>query len=451
MTVPSDPLLVAGLIFAGVLLAVLAVFNRRAALYLVLPAIALSPDIGLGRLPVRVEDFLMVPLAAGWLANLCIVKERRRTPLDRLLLAYVGVAFAAMLWGGYLGTAHLDTLNKYFSAPFHGLKRVEFVLFFFVLVDTFSRPEEIRAYTVVMMLSLAGLSTFALVEYLSNGQIALAPAGAAVHEPGLATMINVALVLGLFPSARAPLRMLLAAIMAFSVAVLPLTLGRNFIMTTALMMLYVGLFQQRWVLWCLPAIALMGKFFYSAGVIARVTTLEQAFQPDLTGVQTHGASLISRVMPPGHYSLLALGYSPALGFGPGSVPLGWVDSEYATQLVYTGLVGFTVFVLLAVRLWRMAQAATAAAPTPELRGLARGYQLVLVAYAIHSIFSPSMAATRAGFFFFIVIGLLAVLYGALVTQEARAPVAGATKPPPGRAGAAGGGPSRVRPLLGGIG
>ncbi len=71
---------------------VLAVFSRRAVLYLILPAIALTPEIPILGVPIRIEDFLMVPLVAGWLAHLCVFKNRQRTPLDRLLVAYIIVA-----------------------------------------------------------------------------------------------------------------------------------------------------------------------------------------------------------------------------------------------------------------------------------------------------------------------------------------------------------------------
>jgi hypothetical protein len=104
-----------------------------------------------------------------------------------------------------------------------------------------------------------------------------------------------------------------------------------------------------------------------------------------------------------------LGYSPLLGFGLASRPLGAIDSEYATQLFYTGLVGLAVFVILGRRLFRMAAEAQALAPEPSTGALARGLQLALASYAVFSIFSPSISAARAGGLFFLLAGVLAVL------------------------------------------
>jgi hypothetical protein len=415
-----QPPLQVGAGFLAVGVALLAFVNRRAALYLIVPAIAVSPEMPVLGLSVRLEDLLMVPLTVGWLAQLCVSKERLRTPVDRVLIAYLAVALVATLWGGYLGTAHLATLNKYVSAPFHLLKRFEFAFLFFIIVGTLDTPTEVQRFTYVLMASLVALSGFALVEFLSNHHIALAPAGAPVHEPGLASMINVALALSLLRVARPPAKVLLSAIILFSVAVLPLTLGRNFIATTGLLLLYVGLFQQRWILAFLPVPWLIGAYLYPQHVIERVLTFEQAFAPDITGFHTQGAALISRVVSPGQYSLLALGYSPLVGFGLGSIPLGSMDSEYATQVFYTGLVGLAVFAILGARLFRLAREAVRAARDPLHVGLARGFQLVLAAYAIHSIFSPSISATRGGEIFFVVAGLLGVLHRSLTQAPVEA-------------------------------
>jgi len=420
------PPLQVGAGFLAVAVALLVFVNRRAAFYLIIPAVAISPEMPLLGLSVRVEDLLMIPLTVGWLAHVCVTKGRRRTPLDRVLIAYLAVALVGTVWGGYLGTAHFATLDKYVSAPFHLLKRFEFAFLFFILVDTLETPGEVRRYTYVLMASLVALSGFALVEFLSNQHIALAPAGAPVHEPGLASMINVALALSLLRVARPPAKVLLSAVILFSVAVLPLTLGRNFIATTGLVLLYVGLFQQRWILALLPVPWLMGAYLYPQHVVERVLTFEQAFAPDITGFQTQGAALISRVVSPGQYSLLALGYSPLVGFGLGSIPLGSMDSEYATQIFYTGLLGLAVFVILGARLFRIAREAVRAARDPVHVGLARGFQLVLAAYAIHSIFSPSISATRGGEIFFVAVGLLCVLHRSL-TQAPGETTAGASE------------------------
>lgn len=397
----------------------LVLINRRFALLLIPPAIALSPEIPVAGLPIRIEDAVMMVLGLGWLAKLMVFQERRSSPIDRLLFAYVGAAVVAILWGVVIGTVTILSTNQLYSAPLHLLKRIEFVLLFLILVDTLTTVDDVRRYTYVLIASLLGLNVFALVEFLANQHLALAPAGAPVHEPGLAAMLNIALAFGLMPAVRAPGRILLGLIMVFSMGVLPLALGRNFVATTVLMSLYVGVFWHRWVLAMLPVPWFVAKFIFPEHIIARYLTFRYAFAPDISGFETQGASLVSRVIPPGYHALLALGYSPVIGFGLAARPLGFIDSEYATQLFYTGLVGLAIFIILGVRLFRMASEARRAAADPMAAGLARALQLALICYAIFSIFSPSISAARGGGLFFLIIGLLAVLHRAVLTDAAQ--------------------------------
>ncbi len=406
-----------GLAFLVIAVVLLALFSRRTALYLVLPAMALSPEMRVAGVSVRIEDFFMIPLAVGWLAHVCVFRDRQRTPLDRLLIAYLLAGVVATVWGTQLGTVRWDTADKFVSAPFHLLKRIEFVLLFFIFTDTLSTPKEVVRFTYFVMGSLIGLSGFALAQYLSNGLIALSPTGAPVHEPGLASLLNVVLALSLFPAAKPPARLLLGAIILFSVAVLPLSLGRNFIAATALVVLYVGLFQQRWILACLPVPWLLGMYLYPAHVIQRVLSLEHVFAPDIGGYQSQGAALLSRAVAPSLFALITLGYSPVLGFGLASRSLGAVDSEYVVQLLYTGLVGLAIFFLLGARLFRMTREAQVAAKDPLHASLANAFRLVLAAYAIFSIFSPSISAARGGGFFFVIVASIAVLHRSLTQPE----------------------------------
>jgi hypothetical protein len=420
------PLRDAGLALAAAAALVLVVLNRHAALYVVAMAIALSPESNVG-VTFRIEDLLMVLLVLTWVPHLLTFRDRQRTPLDRILIAYVLAGFVGTLWGLHLGTAHI-TLDKDYSAPFHLLKRIEFVLLFFIVVDTLKTVRDVQRFTYVFMAALFGLNLYSLIVYLSGSPIALGPAGAPIHEPGLASMLNVALAISLLPGASKPARVLLGALIAFSLAVLPLALGRNFISSTVLILLYVGLFQQRWVLACIPLPFLMW-FAYPQRFVRRILTLENVFAPDYTGMQTQGAALVSRAVAKGHYTFLTLGYSPVFGFGMATQPLGAMDSEYVTQLLYTGLVGLVVFLIFGARLFRLISEAKRAAKDPAHLALANAFQLILVAYAVYSVFSPSISAQRAGGLFFLIVGLIAVLHRAL-TQQAQAGSSSEAAPAP---------------------
>ncbi len=407
---PGITMGILGLIAAGV--AALAFFNRRAALYLMPPAIALTPELPLAGVPLRIEDLLMVPLAAGWLAHLCISKERQRTPLDGWLFAYLFIGLFATVWGANIGSVHIGALSKDAAAPFHLLKRLEFLLLFLIVCDTLRSAVDVRRMTYVLMASMIGLSAFAVLQYQSDGNIAVGPADPG-HEAGLASMINVALGLSLLPAAKRGVKVLLIAIVVLSLAVLPSTLGRNYIATTTIVMLYIGVFHQRWVLVFFPLGWIAALHLYPPHVVQHVLTLSAVLSPDVTGGHSSGASLLSRAGPPATFGLLGLGHSPILGFGLASRSLGAIDSEYATQLYYTGLAGLAIFLMLGARLFGLTRAALSLAGDALNRGIARGFYLIWVAYAVHSAFSPGISASRVGAIFFLVAGLVIVLHRSL--------------------------------------
>src|SRR5205807_8367389 len=136
--------------------------------------------------------------------------------------------------GWYLGTVRFSELSKEAGASFHLLKRLEFVLLFFIICDTLRTPREVKHLTYVLIASMVGLSAFGVTQFLSNGLIAQGPLGTPGHEPGLAPRLNVVLALTLIPWAKPPASFLLDAIIAFSLAALRPPLGRNFMAPTML-------------------------------------------------------------------------------------------------------------------------------------------------------------------------------------------------------------------------
>ncbi|HLY24656.1 MAG TPA: hypothetical protein VKT83_19480 [bacterium] len=414
----TQPPAVVGATLAAVVVLVLAFFNRMLALYAVAAAAAVSPEIIVGGTSthLRVDAVLMVVFAAVWLLKLAVSSERETSPLDRVVVAYVLVGFASILWGLYIGTAHLTLADKDLSAPLHFLERIEFAFLFFVLVDTLRTADDVRNFTYIMMAALVALSAYSVQQYFSGASpIAAAPGGAPVHEPGWASLLNVTFALSLLPAVRRPGKVLLLAIVCFSLAVLPLTLGRNFMVSTMFVIAFIGVTQQRWLLAFLP-LPLLSWMLYPKVFANRVLSLQHLFSLDPTGTQTAGASLLSRVIAPVSYTMLSLGYSPLLGFGLAAQPLGAMDSEYVTQLYYTGVIGFVVFIALGSRLFRMSIQTVRAARDPVHCALARAYLLILIAYGFFSALSASISASRAGTFFFIIAGMTAALHRS-VTQS----------------------------------
>jgi hypothetical protein len=407
--VPVEVLVLAG----GGLYALLAVLNPRAALYWIPPAMALGPELPVGPVAVRPEDFMLVALTLGWMLQRAR-HPRAPTPLDAPLVLYAAVGVVATLWGAAIGTANLWSTHPWTASGLHALKRVELILLFFVLTDTLRSPEDARRMAYVFMASLAALNLYALTRFHQTGHIALGPAGSPIHEPGLAAMLNVGLSLGfLVASERFRTSATFGGLMLGSLYVLPFSLGRNFLVSTAGMLLLVGLSRKRSLLLLLPVGWFLVPVLFPEHVAARVLSIREALADvPYSEVYGSGINLPERFQPSLYYVSQALPESPVLGWGLASVSLGSVDNEYALQLVTTGLVGFLVFLWLVVRLVRATRQAYEALHTSGSPGfpLIAGLQNCLVGYGLYSVFSPSISAARAGAFFFLLVGLVAVVY-----------------------------------------
>lgn len=397
----------------GGLYALLALLNPQAALYFIPPAMALGPELPLGSVSVRPEDLMLAVVVIGWFLRRAGT-SRVPTPLDRPLVLYAAVGVVATLWGAAIGTANLWSTHPWSASGFHALKRIELVLLFFVLTDSVQTMDEARRLVYVFMASLAGLSAYSLTRFYDTGHIALGPEGTPIHEPGLAAMLNVGLALGfLTASQRFRTSALFGGVVLGSLYVLPHSLGRNFLVATAAMLLLVGLSRKRALLLLLPALWGIAPLVFPPHVVARIQSLRYAFV-ETPYSETYGAgvNLYERIQPSLYYTSLALPQSPVFGWGLASVSLGSIDNEYALQLVTTGIVGFLVFGWLVVALARTTRAAyraAQAANSPALPIVA-GLQNCLVGYGLYSLFSPSISAARAGAFFFLIVGLVAVVY-----------------------------------------
>jgi hypothetical protein len=407
------------LLLLGAPFTVLALLSPKAALYVLLPTIALAPEMQVGSVVLRPDDLMLTVLLLSW--GLRRLGTRRQgTPLDRPLWIYFAVGLVATLWGAAIGTADLQSLNQYSASGLHLAKRLQFVLYFLCLTDLLRSVTDVRRFTYLFMASLAALSLYSLGRFSETGRIALAPIGAAIHEPGLAAMLNVALALGLLvASKRVATSVVSGSVLIGSLWVLPFSLGRNFIVATIAMLGLVALSSKRALLLLLPVAWMIAPLVFPEHVLDRLVSVTSAFSPSAVGTVS-GASVYvpSRLEPGLLYGREVMTSSPLLGWGLGSVPLGSVDSEYAWQLVTTGLLGFVVFLWLIVRVVRMTRETHQAAGTQQSPALpfVAGLQYGLLGYALYSIFSPSISAARAGAFFFTILGLLAILHRELCAQ-----------------------------------
>ena len=249
-------------IVVGLLYTVLAFVSPRAALFVILPTTAIAGELRAGSVLFRPDDVMMAILAISWVMRRLMSPPRPATPLDKPLLAYAAIGLVATLWGTAIGTADLTGLNKVTASGLHLLKRFEFVIYFFILTDVLRSVADVRRMLYVFMGSLVALSIFSFGRFQATGTIALGPEGTPIHEPGLASMLNIGLALGLIVTSRSVRTNILAgALLLASLWVLPFSLGRNYLSATALMIVIVLFSRKRAMAFMLPLFVVL---FYAA-------------------------------------------------------------------------------------------------------------------------------------------------------------------------------------------
>ena len=424
------------LLSLGVLFTLLALLSPKAALFVILPTIALAPETQIGRVVIRPDDVMISILAISWGFRRLARIAGGTTPLDQPLIWYFVVGLGATLWGAAIGTADLTSAAKFSASGLHMLKRLEFVLLYFIIKDSIRSLADVRWLIYTFMASLAALSAYSLATFRLTGTIALGPSGSPIHEPGLASMLNVGLALGFLVAPGGFARSLaMIAILLGSLYALPFGFGRNYLSATLLMLAVIILWRKRSLVIPLSiaamVISLAGVALFPKNVTERFLTLESSFDQSPKASQL-GVSISDRLAPGVGHGWEVLTSSPVLGWGLASIALGSIDSEYADQFIYTGILGFLVYAWVVIRIVRTARDAYQAAKDKNSPAvpLIAGLQHCLLGYALYSFFSPSISAARAGALFFTMLGLVAVLYREVVGTAVReeSPAGGRAEP-----------------------
>jgi hypothetical protein len=406
----------------AVFFSLLALLSPKAALYLVIPTIALAPEFQFGGVYLRPDDLMIAVIVVAW-ALRGPGSGRTGTPVDRPLFAYFAVGLLATLWGVVMGTADLWSTDQLTAAGFHVVKRVEFLLFYLALTRLLQTTADVKTFVILLAVSMGGLMLYGMSQFSRTQYIALAPFGSQVHEVGLGGMLGAAIALGfLVTSRRFATSLSSGLLLVGSALALPFTLGRNFLASTAAIFLAAALSRRRVLLLLIPVALLIAPILLPPHVLARVMTLRWAFSTfDAPSVEGWGpVFLATRITPAVAHAWDVLVSSPLFGWGLASLPLGAVDSEYVTQFVYTGIVGLLVFVILALRIARMAKQTYRSAEQRDAAvfPLITGLRYCLLGYAVNSLLSPSISSARPGAIFIVIVALIAVLYRSTLQNSA---------------------------------
>ncbi len=417
--------------------------KAEAGLYLVLFSMLLSPEFALSasRLAesrtviLRLEDLLLVAIALSWLAKTAVNKELglvAKTPLNRWILVYSLVTFAATLIGYLLGTV------KTAAGFFYVIKYLEYFVVYYLTVNNLrDRPQAWRlvwtAFLTAAVVSLVGAAQ------IPSGQRVSAPFEGEIGEPntlGGYLLFMGAVVAGLaLETERLRLRALCLGLLALMAVPFAFTLSRaSYLGVVPVLLTLTVLARRRFLMGTVLGVLLLASPVLLPSLLPQPVKqrVVATFQPE-RGQPTVRVGRLG-FDPSTSERLVAMGAAldgwlrrPILGYGV--TGFRFMDAQYARTLVETGAVGFVAFltlvwVVLKSGLWSYHQASD-----PDGRGLALGFVAGTVGLIFHAVGANTFIIVRImePFWFFagVVIALPALREVAVETPMARrAPVFG---------------------------
>lgn len=395
----------APLVLSGILLGLIALFEIRVGLAVLLLSVGLSPELSIyGIDNFRIEDLIFPILLFVWITKHVLTKERfATTDLKTPILVLLFLALISSL------NNHIYEGLELRTAAFRFGKAVEYYFIFLIVLNTFKGTRDLRGFVWLLLLTSSFVGVYGMLQYgmhgVDQGGFRITgPPGETANILGGYYVFHMCLAAGLLGAVRPGQRFLL--ILYLGLMLLPFmgTLSRTS---------YIALFSGLTVIWFLSRDRAIGSVFVLIAVFALLAPVAMANR-FWSIFQIFGAdaptSWVSRVE--GWKMLLAaVVETPLLGRGVGRDPLGAVDNEFVLQINELGVFGLIVFAWLISKCLRtsyrlLSQRGTSKPQDPVLNGFSLGYFGGLAALLVHSLGATTFTTIRTTEPFFFATGLL---------------------------------------------
>lgn len=398
-------------------------------------AIPLSPEMQIGGYSkVRLTDLLLVPALLTFLGAAATSKRKKSRHTMHPVLVAMGLVLAwdfarLLLMPGDFRPGQLDTGMNYL------VKRTEYFLIFFLGMMAAWTPGRLQHIMSRFYLAAPLMNLFVLYQYwkhAGDGEVYRA-SGLVAAQPNSTAMFivgNFTVALCLLPTTRNRLERnaLLLAIVS-GVGALLATGSREGLVC---MMLVVGIVAaiNRQVtprnIVAFFAVSLVVWQFAPDGVQSRLQTIPQEFNLAAHGLTGEGDMTVDS----GHSSLAAriniasdvlndvFPESPLIGFGTAYYSLGAIDNTYVAELIYHGLIGLGLFLLLIFQLAKMIKHGLRMPGADQLTiCYSRAMGICLLVMLVGGFAMESFYVIRPMETFFLFMGLLAGQIGQIEARE----------------------------------
>ena len=397
----------ASIIIIGLIVAVFTFLNTEFALYALIIAMLLGPQIGLGPLAgegarargftLRVDDFLIVIIGLTWFFKSAVQKELGlflRTPLNiPIALYFLACVISTLL--GYM----MDRVRG-IASFFFVLKYFEYYMIYFMAVNHLREKKQIERF-VLTLFSVCFIVSIIAVYSMSQGIRASAPFEGTTGEPNtlggyLIFMISLALGLLLTWGNRAQKILLILLLFVSSVALAATQSRTSWIALgpMALTLLFLS-DKKKTVIFMIVLFIIAAPFVFPQSVKDRI--MFTISQPRESGQMRIGNVYIDTSTSARFESMkLVLTRDfvkqPILGFGV--TGHSFLDAQYARVLAESGLVGLIAFLFLLRRIFKLSRETYDQSRDLFFKGLTLGYITGFSAMLTHCIGANTFIIVR---------------------------------------------------------
>jgi len=405
----------------GFMILLIAFASVRAAIYLLIFSMLLSPEIAVGQIQgrgvggreisLRFDDLLLIVIGFSWLVKTIVYRELaliKSTPVNRPILYYMLVCVGATLLGILAGRVRPVT------GLFFVMKYFEYFFIFVMVVNNVSTKDQAVRLVMALLATCCIISLYAIYQ-IPSGQRATAPFEGESGEPntlGGYLAVMMAVVTGLLLHLKSiRVRTLLGILLGLISLALMATLSRSSYLAVTGMFLAVFLtqWQRRGVVMVLLVAMIAVPLVAPTNVKQRVS--DTFFGREYGGeVKVAGVALdlsTSERIRSWQHVFKDWTRQPLLGYGV--TGYAWTDAQYVKTLGETGLAGIVTFWFMIFRLWKRARESFLTEQDRFCRGLAHGFLLGIVAALVHAIGANTFIIIRIMEPFWLCAGLVMLL------------------------------------------
>lgn len=395
--------------------------NPGIGLYLIIFSMLLSPEFEVGEtaggslgrgVTLRIEDFLLLIVAASWFFKTAIDKELGlflKTPLNKPILYYVLACLIATVFGILAGRVNTGTGLLFV------LKYIEYFIVFFMVVNYVRTEKQVKGFVLCLLLTCFIVSAAGIFQ-IQGGDRVSAPFEGDVGEPntfGGYLVFILAIAAGLFYWMKdLKVRQLLVLLVVFIIPPLMFTQSRASYLAFIPMVFTLGMMmKQRMIITgVMAAMLIISPLLLPATVTDRI--LHTINQPPESGqIQVIGDLTIDTSL-----SARFRSYQKAIAEWPRHPLLGYgvtghrfLDGQYFRILLETGLVGLFAFIFLLISIFRMALIHYRQVTTPFAKGICMGFIAGFVGLLFHALGANTFIIVRIMMPFWFFTGIVFIL------------------------------------------